>query len=152
MNAAVTPVTSTVPVDPAHQTIQILSSTPIVSGTTGMTAPIPVQITSGTTGGVKYSSGASCDAGSRVAWPAIILALIGGVLVVYTAIAPGVNTNARIFGIILLTLWTIMWALILWVMWRDCHRSISWWLLFIPLTVMGLFFVLIIIMNMGMSI
>ena len=123
----------------------------IISGTTGMISSGPIKIISGTTGNTKYT-GPNCRlTAPTVAWPAIILALIGGILVVYTAIAPGVDTNARIFGIVLLTLWTIMWALILWVLWRGCRRSISWWLLLIPLIVMGLFFVLIIIMNMGSS-
>jgi hypothetical protein len=123
----------------------------------GATGPVPIQIISGTTGAVpiqiipetKYESGASCDL-NVTAWPSIIIILIGVILVMYVAIAPGVNSNNRVFGVVLLTLWTAMWSIILWVLWRECHQSIAWWLLLIPFIMMILFTVIIVIMNMGM--
>lgn len=82
-------------------------------------------------------------------WPTIIISVLGAIIVVYTAVAPNVNTDRRIFGIIMMTLWTIVWALILWVLWKECHRAVTWWLLLIPVAIMALFFIVIILMNIG---
>lgn len=85
----------------------------------------------------------------RTPWPSIIISIIGGIVVIYIAIAPGISSGRRIVGIVLMFLWALVWALILWVMWKDCHHAISWWLLLIPVVIMSLFFVLIILMNLG---
>jgi hypothetical protein len=85
-------------------------------------------------------------------WPTIIISILGAIIVIYIAVAPNVSTNRRLFGIILMILWTIAWALILWVLWIECHKSASWWLLLIPVTIMAIFFILIIVMNFGSSI
>lgn len=85
----------------------------------------------------------------EIPWPTIIVIIIGGTLVIYTAIGPNLNDNRRLFGVVLITLWTIVWALILWVLWKKCHKAPSWWLLLIPVGIMVLFFVLIIILNIG---
>lgn len=82
-------------------------------------------------------------------WPTIIISVLGAIVVIYTAVAPGVVNDRRIFGIILMILWTIVWALILWVLWKECHRAASWWLLLIPVIIMAIFFILIIVMNIG---
>lgn len=85
-------------------------------------------------------------------WPTIIISVIGAIIVIYIAVAPNVDENRRIFGIVLMTLWTIAWALILWVLWKEGHRASSWWLLLIPVIAMALFFIVIIILNIGSSI
>lgn len=85
-------------------------------------------------------------------WPTIIISVLGAIVVIYTAIAPNVDENRRVFGVILMLLWTAVWAIILWVLWRECHRSASWWLLLIPVILMAIFFVVIIILNLGSSI
>lgn len=85
-------------------------------------------------------------------WPTIIISILGAIVIIYTAVAPNVDENRRIFGVVFLLLWTLIWAILLWVLWRECHRSSSWWLLLIPVITMALFFVLIIIMNVGSSI
>src|SRR5437870_128064 len=80
-------------------------------------------------------------------WPSIIISVLGAIVIIYTAIAPNVDENRRLFGVILMTLWTILWAVLLWVLWNECHYSASWWLLLIPVIAMALFFILIIILN-----
>ena len=85
-------------------------------------------------------------------WPTIIISVLGAIVVMYTAIAPGVDENRRIFGVIITILWTVMWALILWVLWKDCHRSATWWLLLVPVALLAVFFILIIVANVGSSI
>jgi len=82
-------------------------------------------------------------------WPTIIISVLGAMVVIYIAIAPNVNDDRRLFGVVLLALWTAVWALILWVLWKECHRSATWWLLLIPVIMMALFFVVIIILNIG---
>jgi len=95
--------------------------------------------------------GSVCE-GNSVPWPTIIISILGAVVVIYTAVAPNVDNNRRVFGVVLMLLWTIVWALILWVLWKDYHRPASWWLLLIPVIIMALFFILIIVMNVGASI
>lgn len=92
--------------------------------------------------------GPACNT-AAAPWPVIIVAIVGGVLVIYTAVAPGVSTDRRAFGAILLGLWTIAWALILWVIWRECHHPAAWWLLLVPIALMILFFLLIVILDLG---
>lgn len=92
--------------------------------------------------------GPACNK-AAVPWPVIIVSIVGGVMVIYTAVAPGVSTNRRAFGAILLGLWTIAWALILWVIWRECHHPATWWLLLVPITLMVIFFVLIVVLDLG---
>jgi len=82
-------------------------------------------------------------------WPTIIISVLGAIIIIYTAIAPNVNNDRRVFGFVLIMLWTIVWALILWVLWKECHKASSWWILLIPVSIMILFFVVIIILNIG---
>jgi hypothetical protein len=74
---------------------------------------------------------------------------VGAGLTIYTAVAPGVSSERRAFGAILLLLWTLAWSLILWVIWKECHHPAAWWLVLVPLVLMILFFVLIIILDLG---
>lgn len=92
--------------------------------------------------------GPVCNKGA-VPWPVIIVSVIGGGIVIYTAVAPGISSDRRTFGVILITLWTLVWALILWVMWKECHHPATWWLLLIPLVLEILFFILIILLDLG---
>ena len=84
-------------------------------------------------------------------WPTIIISMLGAVVIIYAAVAPRVDHNRRLFGVVLMLLWTLIWAIILWVLWRECHHSAAWWLLLIPVIIMAIFFILIIIMNIGSS-
>lgn len=113
-----------------------------------------VVSTTGTTGSVKVV-GPICqiyEPKDVNPWPTIIMSVLGAIVIIYTAVAPNVDENRRIFGVVFLLLWTLIWAILLWVLWRECHRSASWWLLLIPVIAMALFFVLIIVMNVGSSI
>lgn len=105
-----------------------------------------VVLGTGATG--THVVGPSCDIHAPP-WPTIIVSVLGAIVVVYTAVAPNVNTDRRIFGIVMMTLWTIVWALILWVLWKECHRAATWWLLIVPVAIMALFFILIILMDIG---
>ena len=82
-------------------------------------------------------------------WPSIIIGIVGAIIVIYTIIAPGVPGDRRIFGTIMMALWTAVWALILWVLWRECKKAATWWLLLIPVIIMAIFFILIIALNVG---
>jgi len=82
-------------------------------------------------------------------WPAIIVLMVGVILIIYTAVGPNITHNNRIFGVILLLLWTLLWSLLLWIIWREYKRETTWWVLLIPMVSMILFFVLIIAMGMG---
>ena len=82
-------------------------------------------------------------------WPTILISIIGAVLLIVTAVVPNIDSNRRIFGIIFIFLWSLVWALILWVLWKECHRSTSWWLLLIPVAILAIFFILIIALHLG---
>lgn len=127
----------------------IESSVPITSGEI-----IKISPAEGITGTVETQTiivGPICEIHAPP-WPTIIISVLGAIVVIYTAVAPNVDENRRIFGIVLMTLWTIIWALILWVLWRECQREASWWLLLIPVIMMALFFILIIVIDVGSSI
>lgn len=85
----------------------------------------------------------------KVPWPSIIMLILGLFIVVYTAIAPGVNNDRRVFGVILILLWTFLWALILFSLWNESLEAETWWLLIIPVSIMAIFFIIIIILDVG---
>lgn len=78
-------------------------------------------------------------------YPVIIMAIIGFVLAIYTAIGIHVNSHLRSFGAIFIFLWTIMWCLILWVLWKASQYTETWGLLILPLALIFLFFMIIIV-------
>ncbi len=81
--------------------------------------------------------------------PAIIMGLLGVGLLIYTIIETNINSNIRILGIGLTILWTLLWGLILWVLWRDQMVVLSWILLIVASLALLLFFILIIILKLG---
>lgn len=82
-------------------------------------------------------------------WPTIVVALVGAVFVIYSAMAPSISSNRRIFTAVFLALWTLAWALILLVLWRDCQAITTWCLMIVPVMLMLLFFLVIIVFNLG---
>lgn len=84
-------------------------------------------------------------------WPSIIIGILGGIIVVYTTVAPGISGDRRVFGAVIMVLWTAVWALILWVLWKEGNKAVTWWLLLIPIIVMVTFFILIIVLDIGSS-
>ncbi len=85
---------------------------------------------------------------SGAPWQMIILAIVGSVFLIYTAVAPNINSNRRIFGIIMILLWTILFSIILWILWRDGLNNVAWLLSIVPISLLVLFFVMIIVLNM----
>lgn len=86
---------------------------------------------------------------NNIAWPAVIILISGTILVIYSAVTTHITPSRRIFGSILLAIWTIIWAILLWVLWRECHTQACWWLSLIPLTLMFALFIVIIVFNIG---
>lgn len=81
-----------------------------------------------------------------VPWPVIIVAIIGIIIILYIAIGPYISNSKRIFGVTLLILWTLIWCLLLWVLWSEGYYSMSWWLMLIPIFTMVIFFAIVIIL------
>lgn len=96
---------------------------------------------------VNISSSDACELNISP-WPVIIMIIIGAAVIIYSAIAP-INQDRRIFGVVMLSLWTIIWSVIIWFLWRECERNAAWLLLIVSVVMMLVFFVLIIIMNIG---
>lgn len=82
-------------------------------------------------------------------WPSIIVLIIGMCMVIYIGVAPGINPNRIALGITLILLWSILWALILWVMWKKKNYFCAWLLMVIPLILMLTFFLVVIIFDIG---
>lgn len=80
-------------------------------------------------------------------WPTIILLLVGGSLTMIAAGDPNLDNSKRIFTMILIIFWVIIWSIILMILWRENHRIESWWWLLIPITVIVLCFVLLVVIN-----
>lgn len=148
--AQVAPTVSTTMVQTPQVVMHVdpVVQTPVVQAVP--TSVVHVTPTVQTSANVIYTQpvGPSCNL-SATPWPVIIISMVGAIFTVYTAVAPNIDSNRRVFGVVLLILWTVIWALLLWVLWRECRQSTSWWLLLIPLTAMILFLVLIIILNLG---
>lgn len=87
-----------------------------------------------------------------MSWPALIILILGFIIVVYIAVGPNIAHDRRLFGIILISLWTILWFIILWIVWseyKSANKAKAWWLLFIPIITILMFFILIILMDFG---
>jgi hypothetical protein len=87
-----------------------------------------------------------------MAWPTLIVCGVGFVVVIYIAINPYIDFQRKFFGTILITLWTIVWGLILWRLWVESYEARCWWLLLIPVTLIILYFILIVILNVETSV
>jgi hypothetical protein len=85
-------------------------------------------------------------------WAAIIMLIFGGILLIYTAMGGNINANVKIFGIIMILLWSLLWAFLLYLLWKDNLITSTWWMLVIGVSVLTFFFVLIVILNVDNSI
>lgn len=79
------------------------------------------------------------------AWPAIIMAIVGFALAIYTAIGPNIHQHLAVFGTIFIVLWTLMWCIILWVLWKAGQYTETWGLLILPLVLVFLFFMIVVV-------
>jgi len=86
---------------------------------------------------------------NSIPWPSILIIIIGFSLCIYTGIAPTINSDRRIFGVIIIFLWSILFSLICYVFWENRLYSTSWLISLIPLFILSLFFILIILLNLG---
>jgi hypothetical protein len=99
------------------------------------------QITKSFTGDVCNVSG--------VPWQMIISILIGVGLILYTALLATIAPARRNFSVLMLILWTLLWAILLWVLWGHCENATAWWLLIFSTLVTLTFFILIVALNLG---
>jgi len=84
-----------------------------------------------------------------IPWPSIIIFIVGLILLIWLGLDGSINHNRRMFGLSLILLWTLMWMLILWLLWYRAQYNIAWWVLFIPFITLILFFVIAITMDIG---
>jgi len=89
---------------------------------------------------IKYSK-------DSVPWPSIIMLIFGGIIVLFTIAGPNIPSDIKILGVMLVVLWSLLWTLILWLLWIQYTEAISWWLSILPIIIIILFFVLIILLN-----
>lgn len=83
----------------------------------------------------------------KVCWQSIIVFILGAVIIIYAAAAPNVEETKRVFSIVMMLLWSILWGLVLWIFWRDGKLLTSWLVMIVPIVLMILFFVLAVILN-----
>lgn len=120
----------------------VYDSSSMVSETMSSQEPGPPSVIIGSEGGV-------CQIHS-VPWPLIIMVILGLGLVLYTALLSGNIASARRnFSILLLLLWTLLWSMLLWVLWRQCEDVLSWWLLVFSSIIIITFFILVVALNLG---
>ncbi len=82
-------------------------------------------------------------------WPTIIIAMVGIGLLIYTSVGFGIPTDRRIFGIVMIILWTLLWCILLWILWKEGNWPAAWWMAVIGVAVLVLFFVVVIALNLG---
>ena len=70
---------------------------------------------------------------SQVPWPAIIMALIAIVALVFVGLIPRLSMTYRIIAIIMVLVWSILWIIVLWALWRYGQRTLAWILLLLPI-------------------
>lgn len=84
----------------------------------------------------------------RTAIPVIIVACLGGAFTIYAAVGPNIPQTIRIFSILVLLLWTILWSLILYVLHKDKYIETSYWMLFLALIPLIYFFIVVVILQL----
>lgn len=90
--------------------------------------------------------------GTPFPWPVIIVLIIGLIATIYAFFAIDVLQSRRIFAGIILGLWTLIWVLILWLMWSEHHYRATWWMAILPVFVIVLFVVLVLVFNLGSNV
>jgi hypothetical protein len=85
-------------------------------------------------------------------WASIIMSIFGSILLLCTALGVGIDTNVKIFGILMILLWTLTWSIILYLLWKDNFINSTWWMLVIGTSVLTLFYCLIVVFNVDNSI
>lgn len=83
---------------------------------------------------------------NTVPWPVIITAIVSSVFLITTGVLNN-NSERKLFGIIFFLLWGLLWCILLGVLWREKHYTEAWFLMIIPLTMLTLFFILVIVLD-----
>jgi hypothetical protein len=81
-------------------------------------------------------------------WPAIILAIIGIAAAVYSGFAPNISSNRRIFAAVTLAVWTLVWCILLWIIWKYNYVDAAWYLLLLSVIFLAAFFIVIVALNL----
>jgi hypothetical protein len=125
--------------------VDFSTARPVTSIPTTSIPTTSIPTTSIPTTSISYECGPCIKNDNNPPWPVIIMAIVGFVLAVYTAIGFNVNQNLIVFGAIFIFLWTVMWCLILWVLWNSGQYTEAWGLLILPLVLVFLFFMIVIV-------
>ena len=80
-------------------------------------------------------------------WPVIIVSVVGGVLAMYTALTPHIGMTRRIYALILIISWTLLWVFLLLVPWRHGMHTQAWLLAVIAIAGLALFFIILILLD-----
>lgn len=84
----------------------------------------------------------------EVPWPLIIFASLSLVYIIYSAAIGNISNDRKLFGVIFTLLWALLWMILLWVLWREKHYNETWWLMVLAATMMTIFFILVIVLDL----
>lgn len=84
-------------------------------------------------------------------WQLIIIAMVGSGMLLYTILMAKISESRRQFSLGVIILWTLLWVVIFWSLWRRCYTTVIWWLLLFSLSIITLFFVIIVALDLGSS-
>ena len=79
----------------------------------------------------------------QLAWPALILAIIGIISLIIVGFIPSMTLRNRIISLSLMLIWTIFWIIILYLLWYFGYRLLSGILLLISLLSLVLYIILL---------
>lgn len=84
-----------------------------------------------------------------IAWPSVVILLLGAVLSLYAALTSDISEDIRGFAVAILALWCAMWAMILYVLWKSEREEKTWFLAIVPVAIALVFFILIVLFDFG---
>ena len=82
-------------------------------------------------------------------WPMIIMGMIGGGMLLYTILMAPISNSRRQFLLGIIILWTLLWMVIFWSLWRRCYTTVIWWLLLFAITLLTFIFVVMAVLDLG---
>lgn len=82
-----------------------------------------------------------------IAIPTIIIIVLGVILSIYVLVA-NIDSQRKIVTMIFYGVWVIIWAVLLYLLWRESSYAASWWLLLIAITIMLVYFMVIVIFDL----
>lgn len=120
----------------------ITPTTLIESSTTAATYPTQTTSTIQT---IPVKTDVECE---NTQWPlpSIIIIIIGLAAIIYISVV-SMMPGRKIFSLILVSLWVLIWAIIIYITWINCMITVSWLLLMIPIIFILIFVILVIWLN-----